>query len=105
MPPLRVLANDTDKMVARPVQGADLADSAAVVLAEIGNRLVIGNYAAREPHHLTLRPASRSSRRLDWTLAIRMAWTALPITSRGRALVFGALGIFFALVCCLAPST
>ena len=45
--------------------GADLPDGAAVVLAEIGNRLVIGNKAAGEPHHLdvapglTLEPAAR----------------------------------------------
>src|SRR6266699_5759075 len=45
--------------------GADLADGAAIVLAEIRNRLVIGNKAAREPHHLdvapglTLEPAAR----------------------------------------------
>ena len=45
--------------------GTDLADGAAVVLAEVGDRLVIGNQAAREPHHLnvapslTLKPAAR----------------------------------------------
>jgi hypothetical protein len=45
--------------------GADLAHGAAVVLAEIGNRFVIGNEPAREPHHLnvapglTLKPAAR----------------------------------------------
>src|SRR2546429_5190045 len=45
--------------------GADLPDRAAIVLAEVGNRLVIGNKAAREPHHLNvaaglaLEPAAR----------------------------------------------
>src|SRR5258708_11302467 len=34
--------------------GADLPDRAAMVLAEVGNRLVIGNKAAREPHHLNV---------------------------------------------------
>ena len=44
---------------------ADLADGPAVVLAEIGNCLVIGNKPASEPHHfdiaarLTLKPAAR----------------------------------------------
>src|ERR1700730_10069308 len=31
---------------------ADLADGAAVVLAEIGDRLVIGNKPSRQPHEL-----------------------------------------------------
>src|SRR6266702_3336967 len=49
----------------RDKPGADLPDGAAVVLAEVGNRLVIGNKTAREPHHLnvapglTLEPAAR----------------------------------------------
>jgi len=46
----------------RNKSGADLADGAAVILAEIGNRLVIGT---RQPlSHITptLPPASRSSR-------------------------------------------
>jgi hypothetical protein len=44
---------------------ANLADGAAIVLAKVGNRLVIGNEAAREPHHfdiaarLALEPAAR----------------------------------------------
>ena len=45
--------------------GANLTDRFAIVLAEIGNRLVIGDQAAREPHHfdiaarLALEPAAR----------------------------------------------
>src|SRR5271155_3227720 len=46
---------------------ADLTDGAAIVLAEVGNRLVIGDKTARSHITSTLRPASRSSRRLDWT--------------------------------------
>src|SRR6185369_17944707 len=34
--------------------GADLADGAAVVLAEIGDRLVVGHKAARQPHHFNV---------------------------------------------------
>src|SRR5450631_2246596 len=34
--------------------GADLADGAAVVLAEVGNRLVVGSKPARQPHHLNV---------------------------------------------------
>jgi len=46
--------------------GTDLADGAAIVLAEVGNRLVVGSKPARQPHHLnvapglTLQPAARS---------------------------------------------
>ena len=36
--------------------GADLADGAAIVLAEVGNRLVIGSKAVGEPHHLNIAP-------------------------------------------------
>src|SRR5271154_1027232 len=45
--------------------GADLADGEPIVLAEVGNRLVIGDETARKPHHLnvtpslTLKPAAR----------------------------------------------
>ena len=35
------------------------------VLKEVGNRLVVRNEPAGQPHTSTLRPASRSSRRLD----------------------------------------
>ena len=35
---------------------ADLADLSAVVFAEIGNRLVIGNQAAAQPHDLDIAP-------------------------------------------------
>src|SRR4030095_11151852 len=44
---------------------AHFADGRAIVLTEIRNRLVIGNEAARQPHHfnvapgLTLEPAAR----------------------------------------------
>src|SRR6188472_4613500 len=44
---------------------ANLADGATIILAEVGNRLVIGSKPAREPHHLnvapglTLKPAAR----------------------------------------------
>ena len=34
--------------------GADLADGAAIVLAEIGDGLVVGRQAARQPHHLNV---------------------------------------------------
>jgi hypothetical protein len=34
-----------------------LADGTAVVLAEVGNRLVIGNKQARQPHHLNIAPS------------------------------------------------
>src|SRR6516165_9801466 len=44
---------------------ADLADRRPVILAEIGNRLVIGNQRPVSHITSTLRPASRSSRRLD----------------------------------------
>src|SRR6516164_2120497 len=44
---------------------AHLADRRTIVLAEISDRLVIRSQPTREPHHPTLRPASRSSRRLD----------------------------------------
>src|SRR5262249_11053603 len=36
--------------------GADLPDRAAVVLAEVGNRLVIRGKPAGEPHHLDIPP-------------------------------------------------
>src|SRR5262249_16300332 len=42
-----------------------LADRRAVILAEVGNRLVIGNQSTRQPHHLNvarslaLKPAAR----------------------------------------------
>jgi hypothetical protein len=36
--------------------GTDLPDSPAVVLAEIGNRLVVGSKPANEPHHLNVAP-------------------------------------------------
>src|SRR5207302_10300677 len=36
--------------------GADLSDRAAIILAEVSNRLVIGSESAREPHHLNLAP-------------------------------------------------
>ena len=35
---------------------ARLPNGAAIVLAEVGNRLVIGSKAAREPHHLDVAP-------------------------------------------------
>ena len=44
---------------------AHLADGTAIVLAEVGNRLVIGHQPARKPHHLnivpslTLKPSAR----------------------------------------------
>src|SRR3984893_11571021 len=46
---------------------ANLADSQAVVLAEIGDRLVIRNTTSRQPHHLYLAPglALKPSDRLD----------------------------------------
>jgi hypothetical protein len=44
---------------------ADLADRRSVILAEIGDRLVIGNQPPGSHITSTLRPASRSSRRLD----------------------------------------
>jgi hypothetical protein len=43
---------------------ADLAEGVAVVLAEIGNRLVIGNKAAREPHHLNVPTGDTKAGRL-----------------------------------------
>src|SRR5450756_1506155 len=47
--------------------GADLADGAAVVLAEVGDRLVIGSKPARQPHHLNVAPSFtlQSPARLD----------------------------------------
>src|ERR1035441_1808972 len=47
--------------------GADLADGAAVVLAEVGNRLVVGSKPARQPHHLNVAPSFtlQSPARLD----------------------------------------
>ena len=47
--------------------GADLADGAAIVLAEVGNRLVIGSKPARQPHHLNVAPglALKPPARLD----------------------------------------
>ena len=33
---------------------AHLADGSAIVLAEVGNRLVIGDKPARQPHHLNV---------------------------------------------------
>ena len=42
-----------------------LADGTAIVLAEVGNRLVIGHQPAQSHITSTLCPASRSSRRLD----------------------------------------
>jgi hypothetical protein len=46
---------------------ADLADGPAVVLAEIGDRLVIGNKASRQPHdfHIASGLALKPSARLD----------------------------------------
>jgi hypothetical protein len=55
----------THRAAKRDEPGADLADGTAVVPAEVGDRLVIGHKAAREPHHfnvapgLTLQPAAR----------------------------------------------
>jgi hypothetical protein len=46
----------THRATERNKPGADLPDGATVVLAEIGNRLVIRNKAAREPHHLNIAP-------------------------------------------------
>src|SRR6185436_17161283 len=52
--------------VSRPNEpGANLPNGATIILAEVGNRLVIGSKTAREPHHLdvapglTLKPAAR----------------------------------------------
>jgi hypothetical protein len=36
---------------------AHLADGSAIVLAEVGNRLVIGYKPARQPHHLNVAPS------------------------------------------------
>ena len=36
--------------------GADLPDGRAIVLAEVGNSLVIGSKPARQPHHLNVAP-------------------------------------------------
>src|SRR5690349_19991593 len=46
---------------------ANLADSQAIVLAEIGDRLVIRNTTSRQPHHLHVAPglALKPSARLD----------------------------------------
>jgi hypothetical protein len=44
---------------------AHLLDGWAVVLSEIGNRLVIGCESAQQPITSRLRDASRSGRRLD----------------------------------------
>jgi hypothetical protein len=46
---------------------ADLADGQAIVLAEIGDRLVIGNKPSRQPHDLYVAPglALKPSARLD----------------------------------------
>jgi hypothetical protein len=41
----------------RDEPGADLADGAAVVCSEIGNRLVIWNEPPRQPHHLDVAPS------------------------------------------------
>src|SRR5262249_47955193 len=80
---------------------AHLADGAAVVLAEIGDRLVIGNETAGQPHHLdvasslTLEPAARLNpieiavdvelqqdrrmiRRPDGCLRVRLEMVAMP---------------------------
>ena len=59
------LREQAHRAAQRNEPGANLADGAAIVLAEVGNRLVIGSKAAREPHHLnvapglTLKPAAR----------------------------------------------
>ena len=47
--------------------GAHLADRRPIVLAEIGNRFVIRDQSAESQITSRLRPASRSSRRLDCT--------------------------------------
>ena len=56
----------------RPIFAAQLdevhahaAQRFAVVLAEIGDRLVVGHEAPQQPQQLQIAPASRSSRRLD----------------------------------------
>src|SRR5258708_19453535 len=36
---------------------ADLLDRRPTILAEVGNRLVIGNQPARPPHHLNVAPS------------------------------------------------
>src|SRR5262249_46266236 len=41
----------------RDKPGADLPDRAAVILAEVGNRLVIRRKAPSEPHHLDVPPS------------------------------------------------
>ena len=59
------LREQAHRAAQRNKPGADLADGAAIVLAEVGNRLVIGSKPARQPHHLnvapslTLKPAAR----------------------------------------------
>src|SRR3974390_3116731 len=52
---------------------ADLLDRSPIILAEIGNRLVIGNQPARQPHHfdiassLSLQPPTSKPRTKDAT--------------------------------------
>ena len=41
----------------RDEAGANLADGAPVILAEIGNRLVVWRKAPRQPHHLDVAPS------------------------------------------------
>lgn len=56
---------DANLAAERDEPSADLADGAAVILAEIGDRLVIRNEALRQSHHfdvatgLALEPAAR----------------------------------------------
>ena len=68
LPSIATLAcvEQTQSAAERDKPGTDLPESAAAILAEIGNCLVVGGKPARQPHHLNVRPASRSSRRLDW---------------------------------------
>src|SRR5208283_648735 len=61
------LSGKAHRAAKRNEPGADLADGAAVVFSEIGNRLVIGNEPPRQPHHLDVAPslALEPAARLD----------------------------------------
>ena len=50
------LREQAHRAAQRNQPGANLADGATIVLAEVGNCLVIGSKAAREPHHLNVAP-------------------------------------------------